>query len=315
MSNQINNLVFTFPGQGSQSIGMLSSFAESYPEVKQIFERASDSLNKDLWTIATNGPKEELDQTNNTQPIMLAAGFAVWSIWCQLSDLRPAWMAGHSLGEYTALACSQAITFEDGIRLVAARGELMQTAVPEGIGAMAAIIGLDDQKVIDICLEATESEIVSAVNFNSPGQVVIAGHANAVNKAMLIAKTAGAKMAILLPVSVPSHCLLMQPAAEKLSAILDSVNIVTPDTKLLHNVDSCIHSSPETIRNALKEQLYKPVQWVETIKFIFGQGASCFVECGPGKVLLGLNKRIVKANHLAIFDSESLNNLLEQFND
>lgn len=312
MGTQTYKLAFTFPGQGSQSAGMLDNLAATYPEVKQIFERASDALGKDLWAITSKNPNQELDQTQNTQPIMLAAGFAVWDTWCRLSPIRPTWMAGHSLGEYTALVCAEAIAFEDGIKLVAARGELMQTAVPEGIGAMAAILGLEDQQVVNLCADAAENEIVSAVNFNSPGQVVIAGHTAAVNRAMIAAKAAGAKRALLLPVSVPSHCALMRPAAEKLDGYLANTAITTPKTTLIHNVDVASHSTAENIRTALKEQLYKPVRWVDSIKSIHNQGANHFIECGPGKVLIGLNKRIVKAEHSSIYDPETLNDLLEQ---
>ncbi len=315
MITQASNLAFTFPGQGSQSVGMLDNLEKIYPEVKRVFERASDALGKDLWTIVSKNPNNELDQTQNTQPVMLAAGFAVWEIWCRLSSLRPAWMAGHSLGEYTAMVCSEAMSFEDGIRLVAARGQLMQNAVPDGIGAMAAILGLDDHDVIKICAEAAGEEIVSAVNFNSQGQVVIAGHAQAVNRAMLAAKTAGAKRVLLLPVSVPSHCALMEPAAEQLADYLSSIAIDAPKTTSIHNVDVASHNSPDIIRDVLKKQLYKPVRWVDTIKFMHKQGVTTFVECGPGKVLVGLNRRIAKAEHAAIYDPETLENLLELLND
>jgi [acyl-carrier-protein] S-malonyltransferase len=224
-------------------------------------------------------------------------------------------MAGHSLGEYTALVCSGAMSFEDGIKLVAARGRLMQEAVPPGIGAMAAILGLEDHQVVKVCADAAESEIVSAVNFNSPGQVVIAGHVAAVERAMLAAKEAGAKRAVLLPVSVPSHCALMESAAQKLDEQLQNTDIGTPKMTLIHNVDVVSHSAPEVIRNALKEQLYKPVRWTDSIKFMHDQGVTCFVECGPGKVLVGLNKRIAKdAEHMSIHDSESLIKVLEQLN-
>ncbi|MGZ5051887.1 MAG: ACP S-malonyltransferase [Methylobacter sp.] len=315
MNNQTYNLAFVFPGQGSQSVGMLADLAASYPEVKQTFERASDALGKDLWAIVSAGPEAELNQTHNTQPAMLAAGFAVWNIWCKHSQVRPAWMAGHSLGEYTALVCSEAISFEDGIRLVAARGVLMQEAVPAGVGAMAAILGLDDHQVVKVCADAAENEIVSAVNFNSPGQVVIAGNTAAVERAIAAAKEAGAKRAVLLPVSVPSHCQLMEPAAQKLDQQLQNTAIETPKMTLIHNVDVASHSAPEVIRNALKEQLYKPVRWADSVKFMHDQGVTCFVECGPGKVLVGLNKRIAKdAEHLSIYDTETLNTVLEQLN-
>jgi [acyl-carrier-protein] S-malonyltransferase len=244
---------------------------------------------------------------------MLAAGFAVWNVWCKQSDIRPDWVAGHSLGEYTALVCSSAIYFEDAIKLVAIRGQLMQEAVPAGIGAMAAILGLEDHDVAKACLEAAENEIVSAVNFNAPGQVVIAGNVAAVERAMLIAKAKGAKRAVLLPVSVPSHCALMQSAADKLDSYLQNTVINMPKMTLIHNVDVASHSAPEVIRNALKEQLYRPVNWVDSIKFMHDQGVSRFVECGPGKVLIGLNKRIAKdAEHYSIYNPETLNEVLEK---
>jgi [acyl-carrier-protein] S-malonyltransferase len=319
MDHQTYHLAFVFPGQGSQSVGMLTELAASYPEVKQIFERASDVLGKDLWSIVAYGPEAELNQTHNTQPAMLAAGFAVWQVWCKQSTIRPAWTAGHSLGEYTALVCSEALSFEDGIKLVAARGHLMQEAVPPGVGAMAAILGLEDHEVIKICTETEEkatNEVVAAVNFNAPGQVVIAGHFAAVERAIAAAKEAGAKRALLLPVSVPSHCALMKPAAQKLSDYLLGANIKSPNTTLIHNVDVMAHSAPDVIRNALTEQLYQPVRWVDTVKFMHDQSVTRFVECGPGKVLTGLNKRIVKdAEHLAIFDPESINKAMEQLND
>ncbi len=315
MNNQIYNLAFVFPGQGSQSVGMLADLAASYPEVKHAFERASDALGRNLWSIVSEGPVEELNQTHNTQPAMLAAGVAVWDVWCKHSDIRPAWMAGHSLGEYTALVCSEAMSFEDGIKLVAARGRLMQEAVPHGTGAMAAILGLEDHQVVQVCANVAENEIVSAVNFNSPGQVVIAGNVAAVERAMLAAKEAGAKRAVLLPVSVPSHCTLMESAAQKLDEQLQHTVIDTPKMTLIHNVDVASHSAPEVIRNALKEQLYKPVRWADSIKFMHDQGVTCFVECGPGKVLVGLNKRIAKdAEQLSIYDPETLNIALEQLN-
>lgn len=315
MNEQSYNLAFVFPGQGSQSVGMLQELAASYPEVKQVFERASDAISKDLWAIM-NESETELNQTQNTQPIMLAAGFAVWTLWCKHSSVRPDWMAGHSLGEYTALACAESIHFEDAIKLVAIRGQLMQEAVPAGVGAMAAILGLDDHQVVKACNESAQGEIVSAVNFNTVGQVVIAGNAAAVERAMTTAKAMGAKRAVLLPVSVPSHCALMQPAAAKLDDYLQNTIISMPKMTLIHNVDVASHSAPEVIRNALKEQLYRPVHWVDTIKFMHDQGVTRFVECGPGKVLIGMNKRIVKdAEHYSIYNLESLQEALEKIYD
>ncbi|MEQ1528236.1 MAG: ACP S-malonyltransferase [Methylococcales bacterium] len=316
MNNQNYNLAFVFPGQGSQSVGMLNDLAAVYPEVKQVFAQASDVLGRALWAIVVDGPEAQLNQTTNTQPIMLAAGYAVWEIWCKQSAVRPAWMAGHSLGEYTAMVCSGALTFAEGIKLVAARGVLMQEAVPEGVGAMAAILGLEDHIVVKVCAEAAEHDVVSAVNFNAPGQVVIAGNHAAVERAIVAAKQAGAKRAVLLPVSVPSHCRLMASAAAKLNEQLQAIDIKIPNTTLIHNVDIASHGAPEVIRNALKEQLYNPVRWSDSIRFMYDQGVSSFIECGPGKVLIGLNKRIVKdAEHMSMFDPESLNAVLEKLND
>jgi len=316
MNEQNYNLAFVFPGQGSQTVGMLADLADNYPQIKQTFKTASEILEKDLWQMVSKGPAEVLNQTLNTQPVMLAAGVAVWRLWCDQSTARPAWMAGHSLGEYTALVCSEALGFEDGIRLVAERGRLMQEAVPAGSGAMAAILGLEDQQVVKVCSEVAGNEVVSAVNFNAPGQVVIAGNITAVERAMEAALEAGAKRAIKLPVSVPSHCALMKPAAEKLDELLQKMAIEVPKMTLIHNVDIASHSAPEVIRNALKEQLYKPVRWVDGIKFMHEQGVMCFVECGPGKVLTGLNKRIAKgATHMGLYDTKTLNQVMEHFHD
>ena len=315
MSEQIYNLAFVFPGQGSQAVGMMNAWDGVYPEVRQTFEQASDVLGTDLWKLVENGPLEELNQTYNTQPAMLAAGYAVWRVWCGQSPFRPSWMAGHSLGEYTALVCSQAMSFEDAIKLVAERGRLMQAAVPAGQGAMAAILGLEDHEVVKICADAAGGEVVAPVNYNAPGQVVIAGHMTAVERAMSAAKATGAKRAVLLPVSVPSHCALMKSAADQLNQFLESIAIDTPEMTLIHNVDVSAHSAPEVIRNALKEQLFNPVRWVDSIKFMSDQGVTIFVECGPGRVLIGLNKRIAKnAEHFSIFDPETLNQALEKIN-
>ncbi|MCF7986496.1 MAG: ACP S-malonyltransferase [Methylovulum sp.] len=315
MSNQIYNLAFVFPGQGSQSVGMLSDLASSYPEIKQTFEQASDVLSIDLWKIITDDPNKQLDQTQNTQPAMLAAGYAVWQLWCKLSLVRPAWMAGHSLGEYTSLVCAEALSFEQGIKLVAARARLMQNAIPEGVGAMAAILGLEDHQVVNLCTEVSGDEKVFAANFNAPGQVVVAGHVAAVERLMVAAKAAGAKRALLIPVSVLSHCPLMTAAAEELEYYLQETVVASPKITLIHNADVASHNSPKVIKNVLRDQLFKPVRWVDSIKFMNDQGVSCFVECGPGKVLLGLNKRIAKsAQHFALFDTETFNQLLEHIN-
>lgn len=315
MSEKKSHLAFVFPGQGSQSMGMLSGLAEVYPIVKNTFEQGSDALGLDLWALVQQGEPDVLNQTHNTQPAMLAADVAMWRVWCELSEIRPLWCAGHSLGEYSALVCSNAMRFEESIALVAERGRLMQEAVPVGIGAMAAIIGLSDDLVIKACMDSAENEIVSAVNFNSPGQVVIAGHDAAVERAMSAAKEAGAKRALKLPVSVPSHCQLMASAAEKLAEKLQAIKIDTPDMTIVHNVDIASHDVADNIRGALKEQLFKPVRWVETIQSMSDQGVTDFVECGPGKVLMGLNKRIVKgANHMTMYDPATLDKVLEQLN-
>ncbi len=313
MNEQNYQLAFVFPGQGSQSVGMMSAMAAAYPQVKQTFEQASEVLSLDLWNLVQNGPEGDLNQTENTQPAMLAAGVAVWRVWCEKSTIRPAWMAGHSLGEYTALVCSEAIAFEDAVKLVAERGRLMQEAVPAGTGAMAAILGLEDHQVVNTCAEVANGEIVAAANFNAPGQVVIAGETAAVDRAIEALKALGAKRALKLPVSVPSHCQLMREAAEKLKDLLQGVEVKTPKMTLIHNADVKSHGSPEVIRHALQEQLFNPVRWVECVKFMHEQNVTRFVECGPGKVLMGLNKRIASdATHLTMYDPESLNNVLEQ---
>lgn len=313
MSEKNYNLAFVFPGQGSQSVGMMAKFADAFPMVKQTFEQASDVLNLDLWNLVENGPDERLNQTQNTQPAMLAAGVALWRVWSDMGGLKPGWLAGHSLGEYTALVCSGALAYEDGIRLVAERGRLMQEAVPAGVGAMAAILGLDDHQVVNVCTEVAEGQILAAANFNAPGQVVIAGETEAVERAMTASKVMGAKRALKLPVSVPSHCPLMSSAAKALGDLLQNMPIEVPSATLIHNADVKSHGSPEVIRFALIEQLFKPVRWVESVKFMHEQGVSSFIECGPGKVLMGLNKRIAPdATHLSIFDPESLNSVLEQ---
>ena len=312
MSKYNNALAFVFPGQGSQSLGMLGELADSFSEVKETFGSASEIIGFDLWSLASRGSEEQINLTQNTQPLMLAAGFSAWRIWCQQSPVRPRWMAGHSLGEYTALTCAGALAFEDAIRLVAERGRLMQEAIAPGAGAMAAILGLDDEQVAEVCAEAAGNDVVSAVNFNAPGQVVVAGHTEAVKRAVEAAKGKGAKRSVLLPVSVPSHCSLMHPAAEKLEAFLCEITIRTPEIPVIHNVDVASHATPDAIRSALTKQLYSPVQWADSVKFMQEQGVGLFIECGPGKVLSALNKRIVRGcETLPIFDTPSLNKALE----
>jgi [acyl-carrier-protein] S-malonyltransferase len=289
------NIVVVFPGQGSQSIGMLSDYAETWPQIEETFKQASDVLAYDCWDIVCNGPAEKLNKTEITQPIMLAADIAVMRVMVEQCMLTPMVFAGHSLGEYAALVAAEALDFEDAIKLVAKRGQLMQAAVPEGKGAMSAIIGLNDDAIIQICEQVSNDigEPVEAVNFNSPGQVVIAGATDAVNKAMELLKEEGAKRALPLPVSVPSHSSLMKPAADELAEYLKAVNISKPKIQVIHNVDAKSHDEPDAIREALAKQLYNPVQWTHTIQII-SDGADAVVECGPGKVLGGLTRRINK---------------------
>jgi [acyl-carrier-protein] S-malonyltransferase len=305
-------LSFVFPGQGSQAVGMLAELAAAYPLVGDTFAEASAALGLDLWRLVQEGPAEELNLTHNTQPAMLAAGVAVWRVWQQQGGVQPAYLAGHSLGEYTALVAGGAIEFADAVRLVAERGRLMQAAVPEGTGAMAAILGLDDDQVRAACAQAAAGEVVEAVNFNSPGQVVIAGHAGAVARAVEAAKAAGAKRAVTLPVSVPSHCALMRPAAERLAQRLASMAVRVPQIPVLHNVDVAVASTADAVRDRLARQLHSPVRWAETVKRLAAEGVTLVVEAGPGKVLAGLNKRIDKnLESVAAYDPASLAAALE----
>jgi [acyl-carrier-protein] S-malonyltransferase len=284
-------LAFVFPGQGSQSVGMMQGWGDR-AEVRATFAEASDALGQDLWKLVTDGPAELLNQTLNTQPAMLAADVAAWRVWQTAGGSAPALLAGHSLGEYAALVAAGALGFTDAVKLVRFRAEAMQAAVPEGVGAMAAILGLDDDAVRAVCADAAAGEVVEAVNLNSPGQVVIAGNKAAVERAMALAKEKGAKRALPLPVSVPSHSSLMLPAAEKLLAHLQGVTIVTPNIPVLHNTDVQSHTEPAAIRAALAKQLHTPVRWVETVQALKAAGIERVIECGPGKVLAGLNKRI-----------------------
>lgn len=300
-------LAIVFPGQGSQSVGMLAELAAEHSQVIDTFEQASDVLGYDLWQLVQDGPADELNETDKTQPAMLAAGVAVWRLWQAGGGADPALMAGHSLGEYTALVCAGALDYQDAVSLVAERGRCMQSAVPVGTGAMAALLGLDDVAVQAVCEQAAEGEVVSAVNFNSPGQVVIAGQTEAVQRAMALAKESGAKRAVQLPVSVPSHCALMQPAAEAFAKHLDAASITTPSIRVMQNVDALLHDDPGRIRENLNKQLYSPVQWVRSVQAMHEQGVSRIVEAGPGKVLTGLCKRIDKSiTAAAVFDQESL---------
>ena len=293
MSAQVK-FACVFPGQGSQSIGMMAGYG-SFPVVRQTFAEASDVLKQDLWGMVCDGPVETLNLTVNTQPLMLTAGVSVYRAWQTLGEVRPAYMAGHSLGEYTALVASEALSFADALPLVRFRAEIMQQAVPEGVGAMAAVLGLDDDVVRSICQEVTEAsdgESLEPANFNSPGQVVVAGHKEAVVRGMELARSKGAKRIVILPMSIPSHCSLMKPAAEKMRQQLAQVTLRSPKIPLLHNADVEQHEDAENIKEILVRQLFNPVRWTEIIHFISGAGIHHVVECGPGKVLSGLNKRI-----------------------
>ncbi len=301
-----NNLAFVFPGQGSQTVGMLADFADD-TIVQSTFNEASQVLNYDVWQLVSQGPVEKLNQTNYTQPALLTASVAMYRLWQHKNSLMPAFLAGHSLGEYSALVCADVFTLADAVKLVEKRGEFMQASVPEGIGAMAAVIGLADQAIIEACAQASENEVVSAVNFNSPGQVVIAGHKAAVERAGKLCKEAGAKRVLPLPVSVPSHCALMKEAAEKLARALDDINFNKPSTAVINNVDVAIENDAQAIKQALIRQLYNPVRWTETINKLSDKGVDTILELGPGKVLQGLIKRINKnINCLAVNDLASL---------
>lgn len=295
-------LAFIFPGQGSQAVAMLSDFAQN-DIVQQAFKEASDALGYDLWQLVTQGPAEQLNQTNFTQPALLTASVALWRVWQAESDVKPSVFAGHSLGEYSALVCADVFSLAQGVKLVEKRGEYMQACVPAGIGAMAAVIGLDDQAIIDACAESQMNDVVAAVNFNSPGQVVIAGHKAAVERAGVLCKEAGAKRVLPLPVSVPSHCALMADAAQKLAVDLEKITFNQPTINVVNNVDESIETSSETIKAALVKQLYSPVRWSETITALGEQGITQMVEVGPGKVLQGLVKRINKTIKCVSFNT------------
>ena len=307
-----------FPGQGSQSVGMMDGYTD-FPIVRETFAEASDILGEDFWAMVRDGPADTLNLTINTQPIMLMAGVAVYRAWNTLGDLKPVFMAGHSLGEYTALVASGALAFSDALPLVRFRAEAMQQAVPEGTGAMAAILGLDDEVACAVCHEVTNSskgELLEPANFNSPGQIVIAGHKNAVLRGMELAKLKGARRAVMLPVSIPSHCSLMSPAAERLRERLEEVVLGVPEIPLLHNADVQQHEDPETIKEVLIQQLFSPVRWTEIIHSFADAKITYVVECGPGKILSGLNKRIsANLQSLALTDGAAIrnaNNILKQ---
>ncbi len=287
-----SNIAFIYPGQGSQSIGMLKELASEFGLIENTFAKASEALGYDLWDLVQNGSAEQLNQTDITQPALLAAGVAIWRVWGEQDGAEPIAMAGHSLGEYTALVCAGAISLADGVRLVKKRGELMQQAVPAGQGAMAAVLGLDDELIEKICRQAAEGQVVSPVNYNSPGQVVIAGDKAAVDRAGDLLKAQGAKKVVPLAVSVPSHCSLMKPAADQLQLELDGIDISSPLIPVVNNVDATVETDVAAIRAALVRQMYSPVQWVKVVQQLMATGAEAGCECGPGKVLTGLNKRI-----------------------
>lgn len=303
-----NKIAFVFPGQGSQQVGMLSALAAEFPIIQKTFIEASDVIGVDLWAMSQDGPEADLNQTHNTQPALLAASVALWRVWNEKNGTPPVVMAGHSLGEYSALVCAGSIEFADAVKLVRKRGEFMQTAVPAGVGAMSAIMGLDDENIIKACEQAAQEQVVTPVNFNSPGQVVIAGHAEAVTRAGELCKQAGAKRALPLPVSVPSHCSLMKPASDQLAAVLSAIEVKSPIIPVVQNVTAKIEADANTIRQNLLAQLYSPVLWVDCVNTMVKAGVVTTIECGPGKVLCGLNKRIhSELNALAINDMDSLN--------
>lgn len=288
------SLAFVFPGQGSQSLGMLAELGAQQSVVVDTFAEASSALGYDLWALTQSGPEEQLNQTDKTQPAILAASIAIWRLWQAEGGAQPAFVAGHSLGEYSALVAAGSLPFAEAVKLVELRGQLMQQAVPAGKGGMAAILGLEDADVLAACAEAAQGEVVSAVNFNAPGQVVIAGSAAAVERAIEACKAKGAKRAMALPVSVPSHCDLMRPAAERFASSVESIEWQAPQIPLVQNVSAAVVADLDVLKRDLLEQLYSPVRWVESMVALGDRGVTSLVECGPGKVLSGLNKRCVK---------------------
>ena len=308
------NLAFVFPGQGSQKIGMLASLASINTVVLDTFSEASEALGYDLWELVQSGEQEAINLTERTQPILLASSVAIWRLWQEKSGPSPSLLAGHSLGEWSALVCSGVLGFTNALKIVRARGAYMQEAVPLGVGAMAAILGLDDQAVMDACDTARQGEVVDAVNFNAPGQIVIAGSALAVERAIELCKASGAKRVLPLPVSAPFHTSLMHPAAENLADLVNSTVFSTPQIPVIHNVHAQIESNPDAIKTLMLEQIYKPVMWVDCVKALKAQGAEILVECGPGRVLNGLSKRIDRElTSYATDDLASLKNALTSF--
>lgn len=312
----MKKFAMVFPGQGSQAVGMLAELAEQFPVVIDTFSQASEVLGYDLWALVQQGPAEELNKTWQTQPALLAASVAIFRVWQQrYPELQPEVMAGHSLGEYSALVCAGVLDFQDAVKLVELRGKLMQEAVPEGTGAMYAIIGLDNEAIINACKTAEQGEVVSAVNFNSPGQVVIAGAKAAVERAAALCKEAGAKRALPLAVSVPSHCALMKPAADQLAVALENLSLNQPNVAVINNVDVATESESQSIRTALVRQLYSPVRWTETVEKMAENGVEILLEIGPNKVLTGLTSRIVKELAAqAVNDVKSLEAVVESLN-
>jgi [acyl-carrier-protein] S-malonyltransferase len=310
----MEQVAFLFPGQGSQAVGMLESLSRQSPLVKQTFDQASQLLGVDLWQLTQKGPKERLDQTEITQPAMLAADIACWRVWKEQGGFDPQFMAGHSLGEYAALVAAGVLQFADAVRLVGQRARLMQQATPAGVGAMAAILGMEDSALEAICAAAAQGQIVSCANFNSPGQTVIAGHREAVERACVAAKEAGAKRALTLPVSVPSHCDLMRPAAAQLATTLHATAVASSAIVVLHNADVANHTEAQAVRQALAEQLWKPVRWSETITELSARGVNRFVECGPGGVLAGLNRRNARdAETVTITELDAMQKIIQEW--
>ncbi|MNZ73746.1 Malonyl CoA-acyl carrier protein transacylase [compost metagenome] len=289
-----SSLAFVFPGQGSQAVGMLAELGAQHASIRETFAEASAALGYDLWALTQEGPAEQLNQTDKTQPAILAASIALWRLWLAEGGAQPAFVAGHSLGEYSALVAAGSLAFADAVKLVELRGQLMQQAVPAGQGGMAAILGLDDDAVRAACAEAAQGDVVSAVNFNAPGQVVIAGAAAAVERAIEACKAKGAKRAMALPVSVPSHCALMRPAAEKFAAAVDAIAWQAPQIAIVQNTSAQVPAELAVLKQDLLAQLYSPVRWVESVVLLAERGVTELVECGPGKVLSGLNKRCAK---------------------
>jgi [acyl-carrier-protein] S-malonyltransferase len=302
-------VAFVFPGQGSQSVGMLKDLSDHHPEVAATFASASAILGYDLWQLAAQGPAERLALTEVTQPLMLVAGVATWRVWQRRGGATPTWVAGHSLGEFTALVAAGALNFDDAVDLVRFRGEVMRDAVPNGEGGMAAVLGLDDETLAAACAEAAQGEVVEPVNFNGPGQVVIAGHRTALSRAIEVAKARGAKRALPLPISVPCHSSLMQPAALQLRERLQHSTIVAPQLRFMSSVDAREYVEPESIRDLLFRQLASPVRWVDTVRQLTTLGVTQFVECGPGKVLAGLVRRIDKNPELAVTALETIESI------